>query len=204
MAVTSNLKRLAGCVLLASGCYPLGLLASWPPSSGSYPDGPPIRHSGGFGEPSCRACHAGGGDAPPPVVDLTGLPAAFEPGRTYDLTITVRRDGLERAGFQLAARFAPGTLRVALPAGVLALSDTARTGLDRDSTAARTLFYARHTRRGTVVAPAGAQAWRLRWTAPAGREAVVFHVAVVAANDDDSAFGDDVAGLALFVPAAAR
>lgn len=191
-------------LLLAAGLGPLGLLAAWPLAFVPYPDGPPIRHSGGFGEPTCRACHAGGSDAPPPTLEVTGLPAAFEPGRTYDLTVAVRRAGLERAGFQFAARFAPGTDREALQAGVLAVGDSVEVGLDRDSTAARTLMYARHTRRGSVVAPAGAQAWRLRWTAPNERELVVFHVAVVAANDDNSAFGDDVAGLALFVAPAPR
>lgn len=134
-------------------------------------------------------------------MEIAGLPAAFEPGQSYDVTVTVHRAGLERAGFQLAVRFASGTPGAALQAGSLAVVEAARTGIDRDSTAVRTVWYARHTRAGTA-ATAGQHRWTVRWIAPLERQDVVIHAASVAANDDNSNFGDQVVTRALRVPAA--
>ena len=154
------------------------------------PDGPPPAHTGGFGEPTCEACHVGGAEpgTPGARAELI-LPGTFEPGQTYDITVVVRRERLARGGFELAARFASHEPLAAREAGRLALADTARTGLVRDS--ARSVTYARHTRPGTR-GTAGELRWRLRWTAPTERQAVVFHAALLAANDDDSNLGDEV------------
>ena len=48
---------------------------------------------------------------------IEGVPARFEPGHRYVLTITLTRDDMKRAGFELAARFSElgaqaGTLAV--------------------------------------------------------------------------------------------
>jgi len=178
---------------------------SWPHGSAS-PDGPPPRHTGGFGEPTCEACHSGGAEpgTPAGAAQIIGLPETFEPGRPYEITIAVRRPALERAGFQLAVRFASGEPLAALQAGALKSLDTTRVALDRDSTMARTVVYARHTRLGTVAGRPGEARWMVRWTAPAERQAVVFHAAVVAANDDNSSFGDEVCARAQLVPPARR
>ena len=74
-----------------------------------YPEGPPPAHTGGFGEPTCQACHADNPlNAPGGSLALRGLPAVYAPATAYRVTITLRRPGLGRAGFQLAARFATG------------------------------------------------------------------------------------------------
>ena len=152
-----------------------------------FKDGPPPAYTGGFGEPTCRHCHA---DAPlnEPGGTLTigGLPDPYEPGRTYDLAVMLRRAGMLRAGFQLTARFATGE-RAGKQAGTLAPADQ-RSKVVRDS--ATGVLYIEHTFAGT---PAAGDSTRciLRWTAPASpRGPVAFHVAANAANDDDSAFGD--------------
>ena len=102
-----------------------------------YKGGPPPGHTGGFGEPTCRACHSDsglnelGGD-----LSIGGVPAAFEPGRRYELEVVLRRAGMLRAGFQLAARYqGVGMVPGGAQAGVLASSDD-RTAVVRDSATA--------------------------------------------------------------------
>ena len=152
-----------------------------------YKDGPPPGHTGGFGEPTCRACHSDAGlNEPGGDLAISDAPAAFEPGRTYELEVVLRRAGMLRAGFQLAARVAEGAAAGA-PAGVLTPSD-GRTAVVWDTVSH--LGYIEHTTAGTAVV-SGAARWAVRWTAPAqARGAVAFHIAANAANDDDSPLGD--------------
>ena len=161
----------------------LGALAAL---GAAFRDAPPPAYTGGFGEPTCRACHA---DAPlneaSGTLAIDGIPDRYQPGRTYELEVTLRRDGMRRAGFELAARLADGE-RAGTQAGVVAPTDD-RTVVALDS--ATRVAYLTHTLAGTSVAPGGTGRWTFRWTAPdAG--AVAFHVAANAANDDDSPLGD--------------
>src|SRR3989442_11863996 len=72
-------------------------------------DGPPVAHTGGFGEPTCRACHQDEPlNAPGGSLRIEGLPRRYEPGRAYMLTVVLRRSGLGRAGFELSTRVADG------------------------------------------------------------------------------------------------
>ena len=49
-------------------------------------DGPPIAHTGGFGEPTCRVCHQGQPlNAAGGTLRVEGLPGRYEAGRTYEL-----------------------------------------------------------------------------------------------------------------------
>ena len=83
-------------------------------------DGPPIAHTGGFGEPTCRVCHQGEPlNAAGGTLRIEGLPGRYEPGRTYELVVVLRRDGMGRAGFELSARLAGEGAQ----AGALAASD---------------------------------------------------------------------------------
>ncbi len=167
-----------------------------------YKDGPPPGHTGGFGEPTCRTCHSDAGlNEPGGELSIRGAPATYEPGRTYDLEVVLRRAGMLRAGFQLAARYqgvgmVPGGAR----AGVLAPSDD-RTAVVRDS--ATDVMYIEHTLPGTAVS-GGAASWRFHWTAPAVSGGVVLHVAANAANDDDSPLGDFIYATAVRVAAMHR
>src|SRR2546426_4300103 len=72
-------------------------------------DGPPVAHTGGFGEPTCRACHQGEPlNEPGGSLRIEGLPQRYEPGRAYMLTVVLRRSGMGRAGFELSTRVADG------------------------------------------------------------------------------------------------
>ena len=171
-------------VLLATGA----LLAALPPRAlaGAYPDRPPPAHTGGFGEPTCRACHF---DAPPDApggrIVLSGIPARYAPGATYRVTVAVEREGMALAGFQLAARFADGA-----QAGALRAVD-ARAQVGEG--AAPGVRYAEHTRAGTTVEAPGRAAWTVEWTAPAAAAGpVAFHAAANAADGDASQLGDFV------------
>jgi hypothetical protein len=152
-----------------------------------HPDFPPLAHTGGFGEPTCRECHQGEElNAPGARLRIEGVPQPWRPGRAYRITVTLRRDSLARAGFELAARFLPGGGN----AGILIPYDSLLTVVDRDSISG--ISYAHHTRRGTSVAHAVAR-WNVLWTAPlSGSGAIAFNVAALAANDDNSNLGDAV------------
>ncbi len=159
-----------------------------------FPERPPPAHTGGFGEPSCAQCHAGGllNDSLG-ALTISGVPQSSVAGQRYRLTITLVRSGMRAAGFEAAARWATGD-EAGRQAGRFT-PGTARVALTRDS--ARAVDYVHHTLAGTnLTAPDSAQ-WTLEWTAPAPvapgvrpAAAVMFHVAANAADDDASPLGD--------------
>jgi hypothetical protein len=173
-----------------------------------FKEGPPPAHTGGFGEPTCRQCHGDAGlNEPGGRLVIAGVPSRYLPGRTYELVVSLERDGMLRAGFQLAARFAAGD-RAGTQAGVLSPVD-ARTAIVADSVTH--VSYVEHTLAGTALGAGGAGAaggggssaalWTFLWTAPAaGGGAVVLNVAANAANDDDSPLGDFIYTRAVPVP----
>ncbi len=187
----ARLALLAVCGAAALAAAPLG----------PRPEGPPPAHTGGFGEPTCQRCHydgqpLGAGDG---ELVIGGIPDRFEPGRTYQITVTLSRPAMVRGGFELAARFAPHEPLAALQAGTLSPADPSRTAITRDSTTR--VEYAHHLEPGTHPLRPGELRWWVRWTAPAERQGVVFHAAAVAGNDDNSNLGDEVYARALMVPA---
>lgn len=142
---------------------------------------PPLAHTGGFGEPTCHVCHnefelgfPGGS------LELSGLPGAWEPGRSYSVVVTLQSDGMEVAGFQLAARFSDGR-----PAGTLAALDAR--AVVTDSTG---IPYARQAQGGAIPESSRLARWRLEWTAPGQGGAVHFHAVANSGNGDTSPFGD--------------
>jgi hypothetical protein len=165
-----------------------------------YKDGPPPRHTGGFGEPTCRACHSDAGlNEPGGELTIAGVPAAYEPGRTYELEVILRRTGMLRAGFQLAARYEGiGMVPGGAQAGAFAPSDD-RTAVVWDTVSH--VGYIEHTAGGTALS-GDVGRWMVRWTAPAVPGGVVLHVAANAANDDDSPLGDFIYARAVRVAAA--
>ena len=151
-----------------------------------FKTGPPPAHTGGFGEPTCRECHADNDlNEPGGTLVIDGVPRSYAAGRTYELKVLLRRAGMLRAGFQLAARFEDGD-STGRPAGALEPAD-ARTQLVWDTTTH--IGYIEHSAVGTSVINAATE-WKIRWTAPVPRGLVVFNVAANAANDDDSPLGD--------------
>jgi hypothetical protein len=159
----------------------------------AYPAYPPPAHTGGFGEPTCHACHfEAEPNTPGGSLSLAGIPDSYLPGESYRLTVVLVRPGMLNAGFQLAARYATGP-RAGAQAGELRPLDE-RSVL---TTAGEPgVQYLHHTETGTEVEGPDTARWHFEWIAPvegshpAGNGAVVFHLAANAADGDTSPFGD--------------
>ena len=155
-------------------------------ASHGYADGAPPGFSGGFREESCHACHFHETvNAAPGTLAIEGLPGTFTPGQRYTLKITLTRDGMKRAGFQLAARFADdGTQAGTLMVGS---SDARRIKLENQGG----VLYAGQNKTGSEIVDGGKVRWSVDWIAPVGgRRAVRINVAANAADGDERVDGD--------------
>jgi len=147
---------------------------------------PPVGHTGGFGEPTCLACHTGDAlNAFGGSVRIEGLPKRYSPGASYPLTVLLSAEETAIAGFELAARFAGGEVR-GDPAGSLRPVD-ARVSLTVDE---RDRVYAHQTEAGASVSDPSGSSWSLEWIAPDDGGDVTFHVAANSGNGDNSPLGD--------------
>jgi hypothetical protein len=169
---------------IAVGLLALGLATTAGVASRIYLDGPPPRHTGGFGEPDCSDCHfdnplnAGGGE-----IRIWGFPESYEPGTSYTVTLEIRRAEMVRAGFQAAVRYARGE-GAGLQAGAVRAMDDRVAFLDVDS-----VRYLHQTVPGTMLVDEVGR-WFFEWTAPVSGDPVILHAAANAANGDNSEFGD--------------
>ncbi len=71
-----------------------------PQTRGSRPnaDGPPVGHTGGFGEPTCQGCHLGNQlNAPGGMLGVEGIPAAYMPNERYRITIVLQTEDMGAA-----------------------------------------------------------------------------------------------------------
>ena len=148
-----------------------------------YPENPPVAHTGGFGEPTCHACHFDG-DLNDGVADLslTGIKSSYAVNESYVLNIVLTRADMEEAGFQLAIRDSSGR-----QAGTLYSADD-RVAIDESGG----IQYARHSSEGTTVNKTDTSMWTLNWLAPDTVKTVYIHLSANAANGDDSEFGDAI------------
>lgn len=109
---------------------------------------------------NCTACHDHNlVNAGPGSVRVTGVPTVYEPGLSYELTVTTAQAGRVRFGFQLTA-LGPNLGR----AGTLEKVDGSTQVLGQTGPGARQ--YIEHTEQGTLATGAGSRTWQLRWTAP--------------------------------------
>jgi hypothetical protein len=155
----------------------------------AFKEGPYPNVTGGFGEQSCHLCHLDNDvNAPGGTLTLDGVPPAFVSGQTYQLTVTIAREGMRRGGFEIAARFASGRQR-GKQAGTWKITD-ARAQLIPGAVD-KALTFVQHNLAGSRAAIAGANTWTIEWTAPSNAPAPVqFNVAANASNNDDSPLGD--------------
>ena len=149
----------------------------------AYKARPPLAHTGGFGEPTCRECHFDGSAQPTGTLSLGGVPQRYAPGAAYRLEVIIGDSTARSGGFQLAARVAAGP-HAGTQAGTLCALDTrVAVGTDGESD----VQYASHA----GAAGADSLRWQLEWRAPSEDVgSVIFHVAANSANDDDSMLGD--------------
>lgn len=161
-----------------------------PLSLGAFREGPLPNMTGGFGEPTCRSCHFDNDlNAPGGRLTVTGVPTTYTPGRSYAITVTLKRENLVRGGFELGARFASGEQR-GRQAGMWRIDagrlQTVVSKVDPG------LAFVQHTLAGTTAPAAGSISWTMDWVAPEDAGPVQFNVAANATNDDNSPLGDFV------------
>jgi hypothetical protein len=127
---------------------------------------------------NCTSCHdhhlvnEGNGS-----VRINGLPAFYQPGQTYNFTVTTAQAGRIRFGFQLTAIDATGN-----KAGTLESRDSSTQVLFQTGAGGRQ--YIEHTNLGTLATGAGSRTWQIGWTAPSTDIGTVrFYVAGNATNN---------------------
>jgi hypothetical protein len=155
----------------------------------AYKEGPFPNVTGGFGDQTCHSCHLDHPvNAPGGALNIAGVPPAYEPGRTYRITVTLTRDGMKRGGFEIAARYASGSRR-GKQAGEWRLTDAREQMIP--SQVDPQLRFVQHTLAGSRTATPGSNSWTIDWAAPSPPGGVVqFNIAANAANNDDSPLGD--------------
>jgi hypothetical protein len=160
-----------------------------PLAAAAFKEGPYPNVTGGFGEHSCHSCHLDNPiNAPGGRLEINGVPPAYVPGQAYRITVAIARQGLERGGFEIGARFASGTQK-GKQAGAWRPLD-ARVQLIPGAVD-KSLTFVQHNLAGSRVGAPGASQWTIEWDAPAHAGGPVqFNVAANAANDDDSPLGD--------------
>jgi hypothetical protein len=152
-------------------------------SAQAFSSGPPDDFAGNPpGLSDCTTCHGSfpvnSGDG---SLTIEGLPAAYDPGATYDLTVVLSDPEQTRWGFELTV------LDGSDGAGELVLIDDTNTQLSE--LAGRQ--FVKQTFLGTFPdTPDGPTSWPFQWVAPADIPVVTFYVAGNAANGDGSSGGD--------------
>jgi hypothetical protein len=150
----------------------------------AFSSGPPAGFAGAPGESSCIECHAGGVNNGPGQFTITGLPARYEPGTTYQVTVghTTTATSRRRWGFQLTVLTAGNT-----KAGELANTSGTTSIINEDRQ------YIEHNLGGTFTGQTGAVSWTFNWTAPNTNVGpVTFYAAGNQANGDGSNGGDQI------------
>lgn len=153
----------------------------------AHAEAPPPGHTGGFGEPTCHACHSEYPLNTHGDLEVDGFPERYEAGASYDVTLHLRSDGMERAGFQASVRVLedPGA---GTAAGEAAALDDRVVVQDGGG-----VPYVQHAPGAAWTDGAETVSWTFRWTAPASAAgAIVLHAAANSANGDESPFGDIV------------
>lgn len=134
---------------------------------------------------NCTVCHdtnavnSGGGS-----VTITGLPAIYQPGQQYTLTVTVQQANRGKFGFQLTAidsnNARAGTLT---PLGADTQINSVIGPGGRQ--------YIQHTQAGTNPTSNISRSWQIRWTAPSTDIGTVrFYASGNAANGNGNNDGD--------------
>jgi|GEM_PF-1037547 len=162
------------CVLLGAG---LIVVFFMPNPVFGFSGGPPNGLTGAPGEDTCVSCHA---DFPlntgPGTLEIDA-PVMFEPGETYEITVTLTQEGQSRWGFE----FSP------LEFGECTITDETMTqlGTEGDNT------YVKQTAAGTFPGSGGPVSWSFDWTAPSEPVSSITVYASGNAADGDGSTGGD-------------
>ncbi len=150
-----------------------------PGMAAANPDGAPWISADPDTVHSCASCHF---DHEPvgrsQALVMSGLPEYASPGHVYEVVLRFATPSEGTAGFLLTAT-----------SGVFESSDTS---LESNGAAIRSL----------TPAAADVATWRFQWRAGDEDDIVEFRAAANAANDDNSAFGDEIHFRKLVIPVA--
>lgn len=161
--------------------------------------GPPLLMTGAPGEGTCVGCHYTYGDTNVGAghVRITGLPAVYTPGQTYNLTVTVSDPQARSWGFEVTATDAYGrsfTNAQATTATVGTLTVSNNTTMTKRTAAVngQTRVYVSHLNiEGIYQGRANSASWAFTWTAPSANAGdVTFYASGNAANNQVSPEGD--------------
>lgn len=151
----------------------------------AFPAGPDPGVTGGFGEPTCNqsGCHnsfelnAGRASGLGELV-VSGLPAQYEPGKTYPLNLAITHTQDRKYwGFELAAR----VKATGIQAGLLKPTDGGTQVMEEKG-----IQYIEHTLEGIAT-----NTFSFNWVAPSSPVGeVIMHAAGNAADGSDSPDGD--------------
>jgi uncharacterized protein (TIGR03437 family) len=187
LSLTQRIKTLIalGLIFAAFGFFAFGRQAT-PSIHAKISPGPPLGFTGAPDEGVCTGCHYTFGHPNPPnsggKVEITGLPAAYTPGQTYTLTVTVSHPTARAWGFEMTAIDANGTSSTV---GSMTAVNTTTT-LQRDSTASGQvrIYFSHNDEAGIAKGKMGSNSWSINWTAPAATIGdITFYAAGNAANN---------------------
>jgi uncharacterized protein (TIGR03437 family) len=161
----------------------LAALAGVPLLVYAFSSGPPVAHTGGFGQPTCTTCHLSSLNTGPGSVTITA-PEFYASGEIYAITVRVSDPDQRRWGFELSSRTQGGQ-----QAGNLSSID----GLTRLLPVFGGIQYIAHTNTGTRPGVTQGVDFTFNWTAPnISAGPVVMHAAGNAANNNNATSGDRI------------
>lgn len=147
--------------------------------------GPPARYTGAPSEQTCTSCHGGTANTGAGQFTITGLPAHYTPGLTYQVTVqhTTTDSTRKRWGFQLTALDASNQMAGQFISNSSFTQTVSQSGRQ----------YIEHNSAGTQAGQTGGATWTFNWTAPAGDVGTItFYASGNQANNNSSDSGDQI------------
>ena len=153
----------------------------------SYSSGAPFGYSGSPGDNNrmCDQCHSYSGSGYSPSFDVTGIPAnGYQPGQTYQLTLTVSNVSTPRMGFEACVENTSNQKQGTF------------TNIDGTTQAIQSNTYITHTTSSNTHTQ-----WTFNWTAPTTSQGDLnLYFSVNMANGDSNTTGDYVQGGSVNIP----
>jgi len=169
-------------ILLAGFTYSVHILST----------GAPASSTGAPGELGCNAtgCHddylLNSGNAMVSFL-FDGGASKFIPGETYDISISIQENGINRFGFELLALNDLDETN----AGVFVITDSVRTQKISGLNGLTDRKYLTYTYNGTIPNYPNKSNWNVRWEAPSlDNGSVTFYFGLLSANNDGTDNGD--------------
>jgi hypothetical protein len=164
----------------------------------AFSSGPLGSHTGAPGERTCATsgCHPGPSNSGPGLFTITGLPARYDPGMTYEVSVrhSTADNSRRRWGFQLTVLTSDNA-----KAGNIVNNSGFTSILNNDGPDGNRQ-YIEHNQQGTFPEQSSAAGWTFNWTAPSSDVGpVTFYAAGNQANNDSSNSGDQIYRITLTV-----